>query len=248
MTPRWSPDSTQLAYHDQRGAWIIPVDGSQAPRLVAQNVPFGENSQPGEARSYYDPQWHPDGTRLLVVIGLWESSAFGVIDLSTDSLIEMFGVVSSNGTWTNDGRILAWSWYYGYSMPGLFLLDPAQPDAEPVTLLDGEAVWDVVRGPENSWVAIVSPGIQLGPSLLTVWQAPALDGIFAPVFDRSAGGFAESAYLATDGSRFMIAGLHFATQTEYENNSGEIRLIDVSHNTTLRLAEPAPAHTLQWGP
>lgn len=247
--PRWNPDGTQIAYHDERGVWVIGSAGG-IPTLVAQTVPYDDQTADiGTLRYFADPRWSPDGTQLLVTIGLWEGAGLGVIDLASGTIIEMLQTPGNTGCWTNDGRVLTWSWYYGYSLPGLFLLDPAQPGADPLPLIDGKPVYDVIPGPDGLWYALVGETATMGPVFTQVWRASALNNPFGPVFPGPAGGFAEYPVLATRNGQFVIAGLR-VLPADIGTPAGALTLIDVSYNVNGELAPPPspPVHTLSWGP
>lgn len=247
--PRWSPDGTQIAYHDGRGVWVIPAAGG-TPRLVAQSVPFDENAgNIGEIRFYFDPRWNADGTRLLLGIGLWEGAGLGVLDLNSGTITEMLQASVSAGRWTDDGRVLAWSASFGYSEPGLLLLDPAQPDAAPQHLIENRPVYDVIPGADGSWYAAVGDSAAMGPVFARVVWATALNAPFGPLFPGPAGGFAEYPTLAigSDG-QVMLAGLR-VQPTDSGPPAGALMLIDVGFNVSGELAPPPPppVHTIRWG-
>lgn len=246
VTPRWSPDGTQIAYHDRRGVWRVLADGSQPPQIVAQSTPYTQGGNPGAVRFYTAPRWSPDASRLLVGVGLWESAILAVIDLGADTITELPHVVTDTGRWTGDGRVLAWSWYFAYSMPGLYLIDPAQPDATPTTLIADRPVLDVARGPGGGWYAVVSTPVQSGPRFLRVWQAASLDGDFSRVFPEQVGGFVSSSRLVTDGSQFIIAGVVPRSDEQRANLAGVLHLLDLGANVTRQVPHPAPVRAVQW--
>ncbi|MCD4685743.1 MAG: hypothetical protein K8S97_07390 [Anaerolineae bacterium] len=246
--PIWSPDGAQIAYHDERGTWLIPAAGG-TPTLVAQSVPFTELTEDiGVLRYYADPRWSPDGSQLLLTIGLWEGAGLGVLDLASGTITEMLYTSVAAGRWTDDGRVLAWSSFFGYSEPGLLLLDPAQPDAEPLHLINNKPVYDVIPGADGLWYALVGDSAAMGPVFARVWQAASLNSPFGPVFPGPAGGFAEYPVLAARDGQFVIAGLR-VQPTETGPQAGTLILIDVGYNFSGELAgQPAPPiHTLTWG-
>ncbi|HYL05051.1 MAG TPA: hypothetical protein VE075_03375, partial [Thermoanaerobaculia bacterium] len=102
--PRWSPDSTQIAFYSNRGGdfdiWTVRADGSKLAPATALH-----------ARSLYHPIWSPDGKRLACDFGERE----GLIDLSRP-LAERKpqflpppgpGLGFTASSWSADGRWLA---------------------------------------------------------------------------------------------------------------------------------------------
>lgn len=248
----WSPDGTLIAYPDSRGVWVVPADGSQPPRLVVSNALRTAN--PGETRVYSSPQWNPDGTRLLTVVGFYEGSLLSVVDVATGGVTELRGASASNGLWTDDGRVLAWSWSWGYQVPGLYLLDPAAPDAPAAVVLGPRyPVVNVTQGSDGQWVALVSAVADVGPRFLRVWAADAPDGPFAPLYGDAAGGFVDaSPQIAVPGrdqsGPVLVAGLHPAVvdtgQTLY---SGDLIVLDMQQGTAVQIQTPGRVSEVQWG-
>jgi WD40 repeat protein len=247
----WSPDGTLIAYPDSRGLWVVSADGRQSPRLVISNNLRTANA--GETRVYSSPQWNPDGTRLLVVVGFYEGSLLGVVDVATGGVTELKGASASNGLWTGDGRVLAWSWSYGYQVPGLYLLDPAAPDAPAATVLGPRyPVVHVTQGPDGQWVALVSAVADVGPRFLRVWAADAPDGPFAPLYGDTGGGFVDASWQivvprADQGGPVLVAGLRSATaDTGQGLFSGDLVVLDMQQGAVVRIQTPGRVSDVQW--
>jgi Tol biopolymer transport system component/tRNA A-37 threonylcarbamoyl transferase component Bud32 len=100
-TPVWSPDGKEIAYGDQRGIWVQPVDSGSA-RLIAKGSPF------------HSPAWSPDGARLAFVQG--DPSTLNNISSTRIRTVPAHGGLTTNVTdstqanlspvWTPDGRSL----------------------------------------------------------------------------------------------------------------------------------------------
>jgi len=246
--PAWSLDGTRLAYHDGRGLWVAPADGSSPPRLIAQNVLFAENVSPGDVRVYFDPQWSPDGTRLLVGVGFWEGATIAVLDAGTGAELFMANVVTSDSAWTDDGRVLAWVSSWGYQTPGLTLSDPAAPAESPRELLaSGTAVLDVCRSEAGVWYALVATSAEIGPQYVRVLAAPALDGRYAPLA-AGAGGFASAPQLgvAGQGEPVIVAGLRGMTYGEDGRAAGSLVLLDMLTGQMIQVRTAGPVSEARW--
>ncbi|MCZ7541927.1 MAG: hypothetical protein M5U29_18840 [Anaerolineae bacterium] len=247
--PAWSPDGARLAYHDGRGLWVASADGSSPPRLIAQNVLFAENVPPDEVRAYFDPQWSPDGARLLVGVGFWEGMTFAVLDAGTGAELFMATVVAGEAAWSGDGRVLTWASGWGYQTPGLFLLDPAAPAETPPRelLASGTAVLDVRRGEAAVWYALVATSAEIGPQYLRVLAAPALDGRYAPLA-VGAGGFASAPQLgvAGQGEPVVVAGLRGMTYGEDGRAAGNLVLLDMITGQMIQVRTAGPVSDVRW--
>ncbi|MEB2287189.1 MAG: hypothetical protein OZ934_03660 [Anaerolineae bacterium] len=247
--PAWSPDGARLAYHDGRGLWVAAADGSSPPRLVAQNVPFAENVSPGDVRVYFDPQWSPDGTRLLVGVGFWEGMTFAALDAGTGAELFMATAIAGGADWADDGRVLTWASSWGYQTPGLFLLDPTAPAETPPRelLASGTAVLDVRRSEAGVWYALVATSAEIGPQYLRVLAAPALEGRYAPLA-VGAGGFASAPQLgvAGQGEPLVVAGLRALIYDESGHATGNLTLLDMITGQAVQVQTAGPVSDVRW--
>jgi len=99
--PRWSPDSTQIAFVDlQTGRpWkilFISAQGGAAQEMLAENLTQG------------DPEWSPDGKQMVFGRRPLENSTIQLLDLNSKQVSIIPG---SQGLysprWSPDGRYLA---------------------------------------------------------------------------------------------------------------------------------------------
>jgi Tol biopolymer transport system component len=247
----WSPDGTRLAFHDARGVWTVPADGFRPQHMLVSSHPPSENqADAANVKVYFDPRWSPDGTRLLVRIGFWEGSILGVIDAASGGVTELLRVVGSPGDWTADGRVIAWASSWGYASPGLFLLDPAQPDAEPVLVLEsGTPVVDVARRAQGDWLVLVSSTAEIGPQYVHVLGAATLDGPFLPVAGNTAGGFVSAPQISApaQGGAILAAGLGGMAYDEAGLASGNLVILNMSTGETVQIQTGGPVWDIQWG-
>ncbi len=103
VNPRWSPDSKQIVFTDSRektsAAYLIPAEGGIARNLL-----------PKEAADHNDPNWSPDGTRLLYCAQTLPTKELKlrILDVSTGQVETIPG---SSGffspRWSPDGRYIA---------------------------------------------------------------------------------------------------------------------------------------------
>jgi hypothetical protein len=242
----WSPDGAQIAFSDARGLWLVPADGSQSPRSLAQNVTDEQNIS--SIQVYSDPRWSPDGTRLLVSIGFYEGAVLGVLDVASGDVIQFSSMVALDGRWTDNGRVLTWASEWGYVMPGLYILDPAAPDTSQTALDERYAVLDVAQTASGTWLALVGSTTGLGPRFLRVLAGETVAGPFTPVFDRAAGGFAQMPQLAAgpDG-QLAAAGLRAIQYNERGSASGNLVVIDMRTSETVRVDTGGPVSAIRWG-
>ncbi len=248
--PKWSADGMRIAYDDKRGLWIVPADASQPPRLVAPSVPFDQNTGPASVHVYFDPRWSPDGSRLLAGVGYYEGAGLAVVDPATGDAIDLSPVGTSLGTWTDDGRVLTWASGFGYQTPGLYLLDPANPDAGPVSVLGPQhPVVDVAPGASGGWYALVAATGGQGPQYVRLWQSDAPQGPFGPA-SAAAGGFMQQPQVFVPGpgavDQAWIAGLRAMQYGEQGATSGDLMLLD-ARGALVQVRTTGRVQAVQWG-
>lgn len=246
----WSPDGSQVAYYDSRGVWIVPAAGGQPPRIVAQSTAPEDPS--GNVRLYTWPQWSPDGTRLLVIVALYEGSLLGIVDPNTGQVTDLNSMTTSQAHWTGDGRVITWASEWGYNMPGLYLLDPAAPNAAPLTLLDSRSpVAEAVQGSDGAWYALVGTTAGMGPQFLRVYKSAALNAPFAPLYDSAAGSFTGLPQIAPPAPGWngpvLVAGLRGLIYDEQSFGQGELVITAMDSGTAVRVKTSGPVWDVQWG-
>jgi hypothetical protein len=245
----WNRTGTQLAFNDGRGVWTVPADGSQPQRVLATNQPPDNQTGPVDVQLYIDPRWSPGDTRVLVGIAHWEGGGLGVIDVATGNITLLPNLSGSQGRWTADGRVLLWESYWGYVAPGLFVVDPANPDAQPIPVLDpGTPVMDVIQRDHGDWFVLLGSAPQDGPQYVHVLSAASLDGPFQPVAGNGAGGFANSPRLVVpDSSASLVAGLRGLTYTNQGQARGDLVIVNMSTGETDQIRTNGPVWNVTWG-
>ncbi|HEY7840343.1 MAG TPA: CehA/McbA family metallohydrolase [Gammaproteobacteria bacterium] len=94
----WSPDSQSLVYSMQGSLWLQRVDSGMAVQLTAG---------PGYD---YQPDWSPDGRRIVFVRYLADAMELHQLDLGTRATTQLTrdGAVNVDPRWSPDGKQLAW--------------------------------------------------------------------------------------------------------------------------------------------
>lgn len=238
-------DASQIAFSDDRGLWTIPADGSQPPRLLVQNM---LDDDPATLRVYMRPRWNSDETQLLVTVGLYEGAMLGVVDIGTGAVTEV-QASTAQGQWTVDGRVAASSGAIGYSTPGLYVFDPAAPEAEPVTLLDASApVFDARQTADGAWAVIAGTNAGMGPQWIRLLTGTAESGII-PTYDETIGAFLEEPVLAPaaglDAIPTMATGLRNVTFGP-DGVWGDPVVADLSTGETWQVPAPGQVSLLKW--
>ena len=244
-TLAWNPDGRQIATSDARGLWIAAADGSSAPRLVLQNIPFTADTTPAQVRSYAAPLWNADGSRLLVGIGLWESSTLGILDPVNGTLAALSVGNAIGSQWTPDGQIVTYAWTMGSPLSALILIDPAAPDAAHTLLTTASPTADLAPDGVGGWVALIAPSAQIGPQFWRAARAAELGAAFEPLYaDALAGTFAAEP-VVLPGDPVWAAGLRNTTSTQ-NGTRGDLVIVDMSSGTTVQIQTTGPVGAVRW--
>lgn len=244
----WSPDGSQIAFSDARGLWTVPADGSAAPRLLLQNN-FNEQAIQS-IRAYFDPRWSPDGDRLLVTVGLYEGSIFGVVDVAGGALTELSQLNGSAARWIDDDRIVAWSASFGYQMPGLYLADLTAPGVAQMILGAAYPVFDVRQDAAGQWQVLYGSVPGIGPRLLLVMSAPEITGPYTPAPGSATGAYADQPLLGLmgpAGAQLMVVGLRDTRYDDQGHARGTLIVADLGLGATVQIETPGPVSDLSWG-
>jgi hypothetical protein len=245
----WDHTGTRLAFHDGRGVWTVPADGSLPQRVMVTNQRPANQADAVNVQLYIDPRWSPDDMHLLVGIAHWEGGGLGVIDVAAGSMTPLPGLAGGQGCWTDDGRVLVWEPYWGFVAPGLFVIDPANPNAELVPVLEpGTPVMNVTQGVRGDWIVLLGSSAQTGPQYLHLVGAAALDGPFKPVAGNTAGGFAGNPRLAVpDSGAILVAGLRGMTYTDQGQARGDLVIINMSTGESVQIQTNGSVWNVTWG-
>jgi hypothetical protein len=123
MSPAWSPGGSRIAFQRGSDIYMMSPQGESLTQLTQAcffDSEYQQNRCDGE-HSYGSPNWHPDGTSLLVQVGSGANEAWrswlGRIPASGIGRGEMPVVVASRakphhvgpGAYSPDGRFVAYS-------------------------------------------------------------------------------------------------------------------------------------------
>ncbi len=248
VSAAWSADGVQIAFSDARGLWAVPADGSAAPTLLIQNN-FNEQAI-AAIHVYFDPRWSPDGTRLLVTIGLYEGSLFGVVDVADGALTELSQLNGTSAGWVDEGRVIAWTASFGYQTPGLYLADLTAPGVAQTILGPQYPVFDVQQNVAGQWLVLYGSAPGLGPQLLRALSAPDITGPYDPAFGSATGAYADQPLLGMMGqtdAHLLLVGLRGSDYDDQGRARGTLIVADLGLGTTVQIDTPGPVWSLAWG-
>ncbi|WP_119065138.1 PD40 domain-containing protein [Aggregatilinea lenta] len=248
VSAAWSADGVQIAFSDGRGLWTVPADGSAAPTLLIQNN-FNEQAI-ASIHVYFDPRWSPDGTRLLVTIGLYEGSLFGVVDVADGALTELSQLNGTSAGWVDEGRVIAWTASFGYQTPGLYLADLTAPGVAQTILGPQYPVFDVQQNVAGQWLVLYGSAPGLGPQLLRALSAPDITGPYDPAFGSATGAYADQPLLGLMGqtdAHLLLVGLRGSDYDDQGRARGTLIVADLGLGTTVQIDTPGPVSNLAWG-
>lgn len=151
----WSPDGNYLAY-GQDGVKIFDVRRGTTRHPIKNRPDLPEKDLLTQGMFFYPHSWSPDGARLLVEVGFFDSTGFLVLDADTEEKI-MFqsNEVCCHPVWSPGGDfVLVANPWLSLSDSGLWRFDVATGEGE---------VLIPTTSPENTlnfvgWPALMADG------------------------------------------------------------------------------------------
>jgi TolB protein len=93
--PRWSPDSSQIAFYSEGSIYIVPAFGGAPKRIIAG----------GPKDSAHSPDWSPDGKRIAYV----QNEAVHIFMLETEKSAKIIDAKEPHClSWAPDGSQIAY--------------------------------------------------------------------------------------------------------------------------------------------
>ncbi len=103
----WSPDSQSIAWADGNGVWLVELGGT--PRQLTQTAVTMPDKH--QAQGVYTlRQWSSSGRYILLQIGHYEGSSFGILDVETGQTVPLpdsynYAYSGPVVTWMKDERL-----------------------------------------------------------------------------------------------------------------------------------------------
>jgi len=230
--PVWSPDGDAVAFSRDQALWVVGADGSGARRLAAHG---------------WDPQWAPDGSRLVFTApGPGDESDVWVIDADGTDATDLtpsppdldVPLAESEASWSPDGAALVFVAVRAREPAGASPeIAVMAPDGTGRTYLT-DTLEQVELGPawspDGSRLAFTRFGDDVGRAQLVVMQAggsgllPLTD---APhFFEGTENGWPRPVW-SPDGGRLAIASNRDVT----DGRSNELYVVDATTGASTRL-------------
>lgn len=143
----WSPDSKEVVYSMAGSLWRQKIDSTEAIQLT---------DGPGYD---YQPDWSPDGKRVIYVSYQKDALELWLLDLSSGKSVELTngGAVNVEPRWSPDGkRIVFVSTMYNKRFH-VFRADVSSGKVENIVRLTGETKSDLPRYYYSSYDTEISP-------------------------------------------------------------------------------------------
>ncbi len=255
--PRWSPDGSRLAY-GLNGVYVIEGAGGTPTALLPNDpIPAPGETMTQSVNLYWPHNWSPDGKRMLIDIGYYQSEGdLGVLDLTNNQLQALSspqGYVCCAPSWSLDSQSI----YYANSTPGMIPAGLWRTDVttgDGVTLIDGIAkdaqllaaqVQPASDGNLYYFYGVVkAPGEPSSTTPLAMYRA-ASDGVTDQTQLRRDAYVIGEALWASDGSGAVIVDAQAALEAGDYPPHGPLLYLKADGSPALPLA--AEGRLPHWG-
>jgi hypothetical protein len=257
-----SPDGQWLAYRNH-GLWMMDLATKKSQELLA-DFPQEENALNVPGLRRYSPIEFLDNERLMVNIGMWETTTRGIYFLSTQTMQEVAGQYGMLELMPlADGRYLAYSeTRVGLGIDGFLIGQPAADPLEPFLLTP--ILSEVFAAHQLAGVTITNaiesaPGQLrfIGTSFTQVNPHNPFE-IFMGTYDFNTNAFTVDSSQETRDLLAQAASIHGMSpdgryvaghlNTEWVETGLQYSLavVDLETRTPIVLTAPSPARYFEW--
>ncbi|MBW8010948.1 MAG: hypothetical protein FVQ83_06865 [Chloroflexi bacterium] len=249
--PRWSPDGRALAF-SQDGINLYQIADGTTTHMLTNEINVLDNDLVIPLALYFPDNWSPDGSRLLVITGMYEGQTLSVLTPATGDIVPLEGgMVCCYQSWTPDSRaVLVASPFIGMIDSGLWRFDAASGTATtlvPTTSQDGTlnfVGWPLQTPAGELFYFYTNLAAFPENEISLTLVSSALDGFTDRTPLRSEAMLFSEALWAMDGSLVLVVQVPPGGRVHPQR--GPVVLVQTDGSPLLPII--TSAYNLHWGP